>query len=281
MVDFVKWHKKVNIICEIHGIFEQSPVNHLCHKQGCKKCATEKRANSNTNSVELFIQKAIEVHGNKYDYSSINYINTLTKVNIICPIHGLFEQQPSNHISSKQGCPICGGSQKLSRTQFIQQATIIHNNTYDYSLVEYINAQHPVIIICPIHGQFIQSPSNHTNYNKNGCPACSHRGYSKMCIKWLNQLMYTENINIQHIDNGGEYKIPNTKLKADGYCVETNTIYEFYGDYWHGNPKIHLPDIINKVNYKSMGELYQKTIERENQIISMGYNLVVMWESDY
>jgi hypothetical protein len=88
------------------------------------------------------------------------------------------------------------------------------------------------------------------------------------------------NIIIQHGKNDEEFKIPNTRFKADGYCKKTNIIYEFHGDYWHGNPNIYEP---NEETYfgKTFGELYQQTLEREQLIKNLGYNLVVMWEYDW
>jgi hypothetical protein len=99
-----------------------------------------------------------------------------------------------------------------------------------------------------------------------------HFWSSYKCQLWLDQ---------QEADLIPEWKIPGTRFRADGYCLETNTIYEFHGDYWHGNPLIYAPEEINEVSGKSMGELYQKTIERENLIQSLGFNLVVMWETEY
>lgn len=87
--------------------------------------------------------------------------------------------------------------------------------------------------------------------------------------------------SIQHAENGGEYCIPETKYRADGYCKETNTIYEFHGDYWHGNPKLFDKDKMNMVSKKTFGELYQRTLEKEEIIKKLGYNLVVMWERDW
>ncbi|MGZ8924248.1 MAG: DUF7487 domain-containing protein [Nitrososphaeraceae archaeon] len=105
--------------------------------------------------------------------------------------------------------------------------------------------------------------------------------YSYKCIQWLESIMQQEGIYIQHAMNGGEYKIPGTRYKADGYCFETNTIYEFHGDYWHGNPKVYLSDEINESIGKTMGDLYKKTIAKENKIRELGYNLVVVWEEDF
>ena len=78
-----------------------------------------------------------------------------------------------------------------------------------------------------------------------------------------------------------EYKIKNTKWKADGYCKETNTIFEYHGDFWHGNPKIYKTDDMNNVSKRTMGTLYKRTINREQKIKELGYNLEVMWESDW
>lgn len=105
--------------------------------------------------------------------------------------------------------------------------------------------------------------------------------YSYYCICWLESIMDQEKIYIQHAMNEGEYKIPGTRYTADGYCRATNTIYEFHGDYWHGNPEIYEADVMNESTNCTMGELYQKTLLKEQKIKELGYNLVVMWENTY
>ncbi|MGI0075784.1 MAG: DUF7487 domain-containing protein [Nitrosopumilaceae archaeon] len=105
--------------------------------------------------------------------------------------------------------------------------------------------------------------------------------YSYICIKWLESIMKEQNIFIQHAKNKGEYRIPNTRLRVDGYCEQINTIYEFYGDFHHGNPEIYEPNYYNTLIYKTAGELYQQTIEREKLICSLGYTLISIWENDY
>ncbi len=105
--------------------------------------------------------------------------------------------------------------------------------------------------------------------------------FSQLCINWLESIMECDKIFIQHAMNGGEFKIPGTRYKADGYCQQTNTIYEFHGDYWHGNPMKFKSDIFNESTMCTMGTLYQKTLNKENVIKDLGYNLVTIWESDY
>ena len=108
-----------------------------------------------------------------------------------------------------------------------------------------------------------------------------NNNFSKLQILWLNLLSKLNNIHIQHAVNDSEYKIPNTRYYADGYCKETNTIYEFHGDYWHGCPKRYNPNALNQVCNKTFKELYENTLKKEQTIKDLGYNLVVIWESDW
>ncbi len=120
-----------------------------------------------------------------------------------------------------------------------------------------------------------------THLHSNNVEIKHHYGYSYKSIIWLESIMLESKTFIQHALNGGEYRIPGTRWKVDGYCTETNTIYEFYGDYWHGNPNVYPTEVCGSHSLKTMGELHQKTIERENKIKSLGYNLVVIWEDDW
>lgn len=118
-----------------------------------------------------FILNAISVHDNKYDYSLVEYKNNTSKIKIICKRHGVFEQAPKNHLSG-QGCRKCfNESLLISTSEFIKRANLIHNYKYDYSLVNYIKNNIKVRIICPIHGEFLQSPNHHLNMQQ-GCLKC-------------------------------------------------------------------------------------------------------------
>ena len=117
-----------------------------------------------------FIEKARKVHGDKYDYSKVVYVNALTKVKIICKMHGEFEQVPSYHLSGN-GCQKCGGTKKLTIAEFIKRAKKIHGDKYDYSKVVYVNNHKKITIICSNHGEFEQRPYSHTQ--GQGCPKCA------------------------------------------------------------------------------------------------------------
>lgn len=179
--EYVNNSTKVCIICPKHGEFWQSPTNHL-NGQGCPKCKFEKVGKSNSLSKEEFISRANEIHGKKYDYSKVEYHNMKSKVVIVCPIHGEFEQICEDHIYNKSGCPLCNGKKQYTTKTFIDDARKVHGDKYDYSKTKYINAKTKVCIICPKHGEFWQRPEKHLV--GQGCVACSYeeRGERKKIL---------------------------------------------------------------------------------------------------
>ena len=109
-------------------------------------------------------------------------------------------------------------------------------------------------------------------------------GWSRKAISWLDSIASKEKIEIQHALNGGEVAFPLGKGKlarVDGYCKSTNTVYEYYGDYYHGNPKKYGADEYNKICKRTHGELYDKTMKREQMIKALGVNFICIWESDW
>jgi len=127
------------------------------------------------NKTDIFIEKAKKIHGDQYDYSQINYVNNRTKIKIICPVHGAFLQIPYNHLKKRQGCTHCGrersnNAKRKTVDTFIKEARKVHGGKYDYSKVEYKGTNIGVVIICPIHGEFEQTPHNHLA--NHGCLKC-------------------------------------------------------------------------------------------------------------
>lgn len=168
-VEYINSSTKVCIICPKHGEFWIAPLSFL-NGVGCKKCAYEKNSKNRTKTTEQFIKEAKQVHGNKYTYSKVEYVNSHTKVCIICLEHGEFWQRPYSHLNGEK-CPFCvHQSFKYSNESFIEKAREIHGDKYDYSKVEYIDNKTKVCIICPIHGEFWQTPANHLK--GKGCQKC-------------------------------------------------------------------------------------------------------------
>ena len=165
--------EKIKIICKEHGTFEQSAYSHI-KGFNCKKCSTEVGRLKTVISLEQFISKAKEVHGDLYSYKNSDYINGSTNIEILCGIHGSFLQTPNNHTRGK-GCKLCGHYKaKVLRAKtnedFKEEASKIHNNFYSYDKVNYINWNEDIIITCPTHGDFKQRAGTHLK--KSGCTLC-------------------------------------------------------------------------------------------------------------
>lgn len=164
----------VTIICPEHGPFQQVPAAHI-HGKGCPLCRYKNVSKAKRFTVDKFIEKAREVHGDKYDYSKVRFNSMHDYVTIVCPLHGEFTQKAYSHLQ-KHGCPMCSRSKsnvlrKITTKEFIDISKKIHNNKYDYSESVYVNSKSKVKIICPIHGEFFQNASNHMK--GSGCPICA------------------------------------------------------------------------------------------------------------
>ena len=217
-------NEKVSIICPKHGKFDQKACNHQ-FGQGCYECSLIDKRNMFSSNTNEFVKKANKIHGNKFDYSLVEYINSNIKINIICPIHGVFEQTPNGHL--KSGCPKCGkismaNKQRLTTEIFITKANLVHQNKYDYSLVDYIDGNTKVTIICPKHGEFSQVSSNHL-YGI-GCTYCRESKGERDIGQFLEQN------NIRFIR---QYKFDDCRnillLSFDFYLPELNICIEYDG----------------------------------------------------
>lgn len=167
---------KIKLICHEkdetgieHGEFEIK-TSHLLSGSGCPKCAKLFRYDNGS-----IIQKFKYIHGDMYDYSKVEYVNSRTKVCIVCPKHGEFWQTPRQHLKG-DGCPCCryiksANSNKKTNEEFIEKAKEIHGDKYDYSKIDYKGIYKPVCIICPEHGEFWQIANTHLQ--GCGCPKCN------------------------------------------------------------------------------------------------------------
>jgi len=143
-------------------------------------------------TTEEFIRKSKKIHGDKYNYSIVEYVNSVSLVKIICPEHGIFEQGSGSHLAGK-GCVKCY-NKKCTKTlnEFIKQSIEIHGHKYDYSLSEYKGYDKMIKIVCPEHGVFEQLPYNHC-LGGNGCPMC--RGYKNINFRYKKLYIFLDEIN--------------------------------------------------------------------------------------
>lgn len=167
-------HRKLNITCRVHGVFRQRASDHTHNKAGCPKCAVTSNAERKKHDTTSFIARAQSVHGDKYDYSLVDYVSAHSKVRIICTEHGEFTQTPGSHLFGR-GCAECKSLllakvNKYGIDDFVLKSRAHHGDKYDYSLVDYSKSSDKVKIICPNHGVFEQTAVSHMN--GKGCMAC-------------------------------------------------------------------------------------------------------------
>ena len=256
-VEYINYSTKICIIChekdefgEVHGEFWVTPGNFLKNRY-CPKCSKREKL-----TKDNFIKRARFIHGDKYDYSQVEVHGVDSKVTIICPIHGPFEQTPYKHIQRQQGCPVCGNlqkgiSQRLPLDVFIERARLVHGDKYDYSKVKYTGIDDKVLIICPIHGEFWQTPYVHTAVGC-GCPNCKNSKLENTIYEMLTEA----NIKFEYRKRSLEWL---ESLELDFYIPELKIAIECQG-LQHFQP----------VDFSGKGEewakqQFDKAIERDNR----------------
>lgn len=225
---YVNSKTPVIIICKKHGEFKQSPLKHYSAKQGCPLCAGNIKK-----TKEEVIKNFEKIHGSIYDYSLVNYKDNKAKVRIICKEHGEFEQSPHNHLLGN-GCPVCANNQRLTKEQFINKAKKVHGDIYDYTKAIYKSVSDKVIIICPKHGEFNQSVTNHI-HNKNGCPKCKlSKGETKV-MRFLekHKIEYSPQKRFSECKNKGmlpfDFYLPNNKVCIEFQGKQHYKMEKFFG----------------------------------------------------
>ena len=205
---YIDYDTKLEIICKEHGSFWQTPGNHLKGK-GCPYC----NGNAKLTTKE-FIKKAIEKWGDKFDYSLVEYKNSITKVCIIDRKNGCkFWQTPANHLFGYN----CSKGGILNTDNFIIKAKEIHGNLYDYSNAEYKKIHEKVCIVCPEHGEFWQTPANHLN--GEGCPKCKSVSVLEKRLRIILQELNVDFTEQQRFDFLGklslDFYLPNYKIAIE------------------------------------------------------------------
>lgn len=212
-------------------------------------------------NTEKFIQRAIDVHNDKYDYSDVKYNNFHTKVKIKCKKHNfIFLQTPGQHLSGR-GCKKCKFEKllqisKYTTEQFIEKARAIHGNRYDYSKVNYTDTYTPIVIVCPIHGEFEQLPNYHIQ--QKGCVKCSQE---ELSLKFRsNKDEFIKKANIIHNNRYNYSKViyKNCKTKVCIICPVHGEFYQI--------PNSHLYNSGCPTCKASKGELALESIFKKYNI---------------
>ena len=229
---------------------------------------------------EDFVETSTEVHGNKYNYDDVNYINNDVEVKILCiKCNKYFFQLPRIHISG-HGCRECGiETATVNRTKisddFFDLLDDFQKENYIYDVSNFNGTtKNKIRIFHKKCGKwFEQIPTFHLS--GNGCPHCSNGPVSKIEIKWLNYLNVPDEYRQQTLF------INKKQYRVDAIDYVSKIIYEFYGDYWHGNPNVFNLDDVNIYNKKTFRELYDHTIKRQKELEDEGYKIIFIWENDF
>lgn len=247
---------KVPVLCHKHGVFWVLPYSHL-QGRGCRLCANEENRNRLLYSTDEWVKKAIDVYGDKYDYSKVDmeHRNEDGKVCIIChqkdefgDEHGEFWMEPKIHLY-KNGCPKCGNRYHYTTEEWIEKAKKLHPfENYDYSKTEYINNSTKVCVICPEHGEFWRNPKTFL-YVKTGCPRCSCRSTLE---EKIDILLNSKNIRHEHGVTRKKFAWLEN-LRLDFYLPDYNVAIECQGQQ-HFEP----------VDFAGHGEKWAKECYRKN-----------------
>jgi len=256
LVDYVNNYTKVKIGCVVHGFFDVRPNDHLSKNVGCNKCNNAGISKSKNIENEIF-KRFNKKHDYKYDYTLALYNGTDTKIKIICPTHGVFEQTPHHHLSGR-GCQKCGKTKKLTTEEFIIKSKNSNGDKYDYSLVIYKNYSTKVNVICPTHGIFEVRPHDHIN-KSSGCPICNESKGEKIIRNFL-----TEH-NIDFTPQKRFKKCRDKKpLPFDFYLYKKNICIEYDGEqHFTNRPTFGGPN--GFLNIKRKDEI-KDTFCKENNI---------------
>lgn len=208
----------IKIGCPQHGMFTQLAQNHL-RGLGCIKCTT-----IYSPTLQEWKTRAEQIHGDKYDYSKVQYVNNRTKIIIGCHKHGDFQKIPAAHTLKKHGCPKCTKLYRPSTQEWIARAQTLYGDKYDYSLVNYVNALTKVTIICKTHGNFSRTPNDHINGHQ-GCRLCNESKGELAIARCL------ESHNISYVREKTFTDCRNQRpLPYDFYIPSHNLLIEYDGE---------------------------------------------------
>tara|TARA_R110000851_G_scaffold104230_2_gene221760 strand:- start:2611 stop:4230 length:1620 start_codon:yes stop_codon:yes gene_type:complete len=218
IVDYSNTKIKVKIICKTHGVFEQTPDNHLSGR-GCKYCGGTTKY-----ETKRAINVLTEIYGDKYDYNNINYTNAATKIDVVCKEHGIFTSSFNNLTNKKRGCPYCQINRIFDTKSFITKAKEIHDGHYTYNNTIFNGIDENTIITCANHGDIEVTPNYHLR--GGGCKEC-YIGTSK----YENELKdFINSLDIKFDKNNRQIIKP---FELDIYIPSKNIAIEFNGLYWH------------------------------------------------
>lgn len=251
----------VVITCKKHGDFSMIGSAYLTRRENtspCPGCIRDEK-------FKRFVLLSNKVHNGKYDYSKVKFINTTTKVEIICPIHGSFFQEPYAHYSKKQKCYQCAkDTEKNTTDNFIRMSKEKHGNKYDYSKSIYVDNKTKIEIVCPIHGSFFQRPGSHF-LDGCGCSQCATDS-SKVGLEKFIEI--SNKIHSNRYDYSKATYVGN-KVKTEIICPEHGSFFQTPNSHMLG---VGCPFCKISKGEESISKIFQKyNIEFKREYTFTGY----------
>lgn len=290
---------KSKYYCKKHKIYYDGNPKVALSGNSCPQCTKEAIShkvseNYRTGKVKTtsigtteFIRRSKIIHNNRYVYDKTIYTRWDCKVKIKCKKHGYFIQNAYDHLAGC-GCPKCWhelpAHNRLSNKECIKRLKKLYGNSYDYSEVDFQGMDKDIILTHKKCGnRFKIKAVKVLNRNtESPCKKCKNYSQSSMAIDCIKTLGKISKLRFRHSNNYGEYQIKDTLYKVDGYNKKLNLILEFYGDYYHANPKVYTKRFYKlKGKVVSVNTINNKNKIRENTIKSKGFNLFIVWEYDW
>ena len=254
--NFISSHIKIIVTCPFHGDFTPRPCNHL-NGSGCRKCSTELQAKNRIYSQEVFLNKLKEIYGDNYIFDNTEYVNSRTKVCLICIKHGLIKMGPRELLRGR-GCNLCGYERmSLDNDDFIKRAKEKHGDTYDYDKTLYESKRKKIIITCKKHGDFEQLPLHHLG--GQGCRRCINKSEGK--LEGLLHELYPD------FDIVTE-KLINNKKRMDFYITDLSLYIELDGEQ-------HFKQV---AGWKSNELQIQNDVNKTINILNNGCHLIRIYQ---
>lgn len=253
---------------------------------GCSICSAKKRAESSVakpDTIDKINTSAKEIG---LTVLRIERPDRLLYVDVKCLECGEESRKVYSNLVRGHGCRFCAASKASvrmtkSHEQYVKDVFSKHGNTVEV-ISKYRGDNKKVNLKCA-EGHVWKAHAGSILQGRY-CPHCNTpKKYSFVAIRWLESISEKEGIKIEHAENGGERRFPDLNITVDGFCEETNTVYEFYGDTWHGNPaKYSAEDRPHPYDTEATAaDLWERDAAREQALRDAGYRVITIWESDW
>jgi len=252
------------LLCLICDNVSKNNLNNIINKnQGCKYCKGRGRLTDEEIKSRLL----------KRNIEFLEFIKPSKIKNKCIDCSHIWIAHISNllYATTPTNCPKCNGTQKITEEEV--KAQLLKTNLELISV--YIGARDELRYKCLKCGYEGKNSLSNIKHQEQGCPYCKIVGVSKKEDKWLDL------VGVPKESRRHKFRFGKRLITVDGFNKETNTVYEFYGDYWHGNPNKYKREVMNTIAKKTFGELYDRTIEREKFLQEKGFKLVTIWENDF